>query len=95
MEDGALHGVRRWVGADDDSASAVAEQGHGDGKVEVGVVRWNEQQELHLSAGHEHAGATVVLGDVLGDAERREPSRAAVEVEQGAAHGQAEAEQPR
>jgi hypothetical protein len=49
--------------------------------------------ERELGAGDEDARAAVVLGNVLGDAERRAAGGAALEVEHGAANRGLEAEE--
>nr|XP_025876441.1 uncharacterized protein LOC112936587 [Oryza sativa Japonica Group] len=49
--------------------------------IEVGIIGGGERYEEDLRAGHEHARAAVVLGDVLGETERAAAGGAAVHVE--------------
>ncbi|CAN6281939.1 unnamed protein product [Urochloa humidicola] len=56
---------------------------------------WNMTSVSSAQAIHEDARAAVVLGDVLGDAQRGGAAGAACHVHHGAAHGGAQAEQGR
>ena len=81
------------VGADDDRARAVAEHRLWDEGVEgVPLPGPTEAGEGELDAGHEDARAAVVLGEVLGQAQRGAPGRAAAELEHGAVDAGAEAQ---
>jgi len=84
---------RQWVGTDDDGPSAVAEQALVDERLEAPLLGPVEEQDGDLGADDEHARAAVVLGQVPGEAQRGGAREAAVEVEHGAAHGRAEAQE--
>ncbi|WVZ49048.1 hypothetical protein U9M48_000430 [Paspalum notatum var. saurae] len=86
----------RWshgVGAHDHGGGAVAEEHLVGERLQVPVLGPGEEHEGELRADHQHARAAVVLGEVLGEAERGGAREAAVEVEHAAAHGGAEAEE--
>ncbi|BAT00941.1 Os07g0271550, partial [Oryza sativa Japonica Group] len=81
------------VGADNDGGRAVAEQALDEERPEAALVGPGEVHEGELGGDDEDARAAAVLGEVLGEAERGAAGEAAVEVEHGAAHGGAEAEE--
>ncbi|WVZ96920.1 hypothetical protein U9M48_042500 [Paspalum notatum var. saurae] len=95
LEEWLLIGVAHGIGAHDDGAGAVAEEAVVDERLVVAfLLRLGEEQGGdELSADHQDARATVVLGQVLGEAQRRGAGKAAAEVEHGAAHGGAEAQE--
>ncbi|WVZ51432.1 LOW QUALITY PROTEIN: hypothetical protein U9M48_002580 [Paspalum notatum var. saurae] len=57
------------------------------------LARRAEEDEAEVGAGHQHARAGVVLGDVPGDTERGGACGAAAEVQHGALRGAAEAQE--
>ena len=93
LEQRALGRGADGVGADDDGAGAVTEQGLADDVVDAASLGPVEGDERELRAGDEDARAAVVLGELLGELERPPPAVAAVEAEDGAGHRGAEAQQ--
>ena len=89
VEQGALPGV--GVSPHNGRARSVAEQCLGNEGVEgVRLDGPAKNSDGELDADHEDAGATVILGEVLGEAQRSGPSGAAVELERRAADIMAE-----
>ena len=64
-----------------------------DERLEVAFLGRSEHHDGELGADDEDARAAVVLGQVLGDAQRGGAGEAAAEVEHGSAHGGAEAQE--